>query len=269
MPSGDGWAAAVLQFETQMAPDLKLAIRLQSLDTEIQEVEEEIGSLPRHIAAIEKTLEAHLRRLEADQAALAANQKERRRLEGEVQVLEQKASRLKDQMMEAKTNEQYRAFQKEIEYVENEIRKAEDRILDLMAEAETLERNVKSAEAALKVEKQRVEAEKEEARRRTKADEQRLRELRNEREQIVAALSPGVYSAYQKIRAKRRGLAVVEVADGHCTGCHIALRPQFYQDVKANESVMFCESCGRILYYNPPPVLEEDLASQPSTARPQ
>lgn len=249
-----------------MAPDLKLAIRLQELDTEIQEVEEEIASLPRHIAAIERTLESHLRRLEADQAALAANQKERRRLEGEVQMLEQKASRLKDQMMEAKTNEQYRAFQKEIEWVENEVRKAEDRILDLMAEAETLERNVKSAESALKLEKQRVEAEKNEARRRTQADEQRLKELRKEREQVVAGMTPKVYSAYEKIRAKRRGLAVAEVADGHCTGCHIALRPQFYQDVKTNENVMFCESCGRILYYNPPAALEEDLASQPSTA---
>lgn len=249
-----------------MAPDLKLVIRLQELDTEIQEVEEEIASLPRHINSIERTLESHIRRLEADQAALAANQKERRRLEGEVQMLEQKASRLKDQMMEAKTNEQYRAFQKEIEYVENEIRKAEDRILDLMVEAETLERNVKSAEAALKVEKQRVEAEKEEARRRTVADQQRLGELRGERQTVVAAMSPKIHAAYEKIRAKRKGLAVAEVADGHCTACHIALRPQFYQDVKTNESVMFCESCGRILYYNPPAAFEEDLASQPSTA---
>ncbi|MCS6954237.1 MAG: C4-type zinc ribbon domain-containing protein [Bryobacterales bacterium] len=249
-----------------MAPDLKLAIRLQEIDTEIQEVEEEIASLPRHIAAIEKTLESHIRRLEADQAALAANQKERRRLEGDVQMLQQKASRLKDQMMEARTNEQYWAFQKEIEYVENEIRKAEDRILDLMAEAETLERNVKSAEAALKLEKQRVEAEKEDARRRTAADRQRLGELHGERQTVVAAMSPKIYAAYEKIRAKRKGLAVAEVADGHCNACHIALRPQFYQDVKSNQSVMFCESCGRILYYKPPTSCEEELASQPSTA---
>jgi len=47
--------------------------------------------------------------------------------------VEQKISKLKGQMVEAKTNEQYRAFQSEIDFCQAEIRKLEDRILDLMA----------------------------------------------------------------------------------------------------------------------------------------
>ena len=47
-------------------------------------------------------------------------------------------------MLQAKTNEQYRAFQNEIGYCETEIRKSEDRILDLMGEAEPLEKNAKT-----------------------------------------------------------------------------------------------------------------------------
>ena len=53
-------------------------------------------------------------------------------------------------MLEAKTNEIYRAFQNEIEFCQKEIRKPEDRILELMGESEPLEKNVKTAEAALK-----------------------------------------------------------------------------------------------------------------------
>ena len=63
-------------------------------------------------------------------------------------------------MLEAKTNEVYRAFQNEIAYCETEIRKAEDRILELMGESEPLERNVKAAEQALAVERAQVEREK-------------------------------------------------------------------------------------------------------------
>jgi predicted nucleic acid-binding Zn-ribbon protein len=63
-------------------------------------------------------------------------------------------------MLGAKTNEQYRAFQHEITFCEAAIRKAEDRTLDLMSESEPLDANVKKAEAALKEEKQQVEAEK-------------------------------------------------------------------------------------------------------------
>src|SRR5260370_39211306 len=122
-----------------MAGDIEQVTSLQSLDFRIGELQREVAALPKHVAQIEKTLDSHLRRLEADRAALAANQKDRKRLEEDAKVQEQKISKLKGQMMEAKTNEQYRAFQHEIEYCEKEIRKAEDRILDLMGEAEPLD----------------------------------------------------------------------------------------------------------------------------------
>src|ERR1700681_2555101 len=139
-----------------MHPDVHLVIQLQSLDQKITTLENEVAALPKHIAVIEKALESHIRKLEADKAALSANQKDRKKLEGDIQVHEQKVSKLRDQMLLAKTNEQYRAFQNEIDFVAKEIRKAEDRILELMAESEPLDQNVKKAEVALKEEKQVV-----------------------------------------------------------------------------------------------------------------
>ena len=143
-----------------MHPDTRLVSQLQAIDLRMAELEKEVAALPKHIAVIEKTLESHQRRLEADRAALTANQKDRKKLEGDVQMNEQKISKLRDQMLGAKTNEQYRAFQHEIEYAQNEIRKSEDRILELMSESESLDVAVKKAEAALKEEKKLVEAEK-------------------------------------------------------------------------------------------------------------
>ena len=102
-----------------MNPDIHLVIRLQSLDSRIAELDKEIAALPKHVAEIEKALERHQRRLDADRAALAANQKERKKLEGEIQVHDQKVSKLRDQTLQAKTNEQYRAFQVEIEYCQS------------------------------------------------------------------------------------------------------------------------------------------------------
>src|SRR5271170_3037208 len=94
-----------------MHPDTHLVIQLQSLDQKIAALEKEVAALPKHIATIEKALESHNRKLEADRAALTANLKDRKRLEGDIQVHEQKISKLKGQMLEAKTNEQYKAFQ--------------------------------------------------------------------------------------------------------------------------------------------------------------
>ena len=242
-----------------MHPDTHLVIQLQSLDQRIAALEKEVAALPKHIATIEKTLDSHVRKLEADRAALAANQKERKKVEGDIQVHEQKISKLKDQMLQAKTNEQYRAFQSEIDFAAREIRKSEDRILELMSESEPLDGNVRKAEAALKEEKAVVEAEKTRARERTAADQSQLNQFRAERAEAAAKLAPAVRTAYDRIRKKWRGVVVAEVTDGRCSACQIVLRPQYMQDLKISGELMQCESCGRFIYYNRP-VSFEDVA---------
>ncbi len=246
-----------------MTAEMELVTRLQTLDAQVSEVQRVIGALPRHIAEIEKALDSHQRRLDADRAALAANLKERKSLEEDNKMQEQKISKLRDQMLGAKTNEQYRAFQSEIDFCAAAIRKAEDRMLDLMAESEPLDANVKTAEVALKAEKANVETEKAEARLKWDADKKRLVQLQAERAAMAAKIAAPVLKAYDHQRKKWGATTVVEALEGRCTGCQISLRPQFLQVLRRGDQVMSCETCGRILYYNAPVSFEHELASGP------
>jgi uncharacterized protein len=235
-----------------MHPDTHLVIQLQNFDQKITALEKEVAAFPKHIAAIEKTLDAHVRKLEADKAALLANQKDRKKMEGDIQVHQQKISKLRDQMLGAKNNEQYKAFQHEIEYVEKEIRTAEDRILELMTQSEPLDGNVKKAEAALKEEKQQVDAEKNLARERTAKDQKELDQIRAERTEAAGKLPRATLAAYDRVRKKWGGVVIAEAVKGRCTACQIVLRPQYVQELRRGDQLMFCESCGRFLYHNPP-----------------
>ena len=246
-----------------MLPDLKLVIRLQEVDNRLADLRREISALPKHIGEIEKKLVAHERKLEADRAALAANQKERKKCDGDIQAQEQKISKLKDQTLEAKTNDVYRAFQNEIEFCQKEIRKSEDRILELMTESEPLDRNVKVAEAELKAEKAQVEAEKQVARERTAIDQKASADLQKERAEIVAGITPAVYQRYTRVCKMRRGIGVAEAVDGRCSVCNMSMRLQFFQELRRGDQVMACESCLRILYYNPPQAVD-DAAQAPA-----
>ena len=220
----------------------------------------EISALPKHIAEIEKKLESHQRRMDQDRAGLSANQKDRKRLEGEIQANEQKISKLKSQMMDAKTNDQYRAFQHEIDFCQQEIKRHEDRILELMTESEPLDKALKAAEAALATEKKHVEDEKSKARERTSKDQKEIEGLLAERKQILSQMTPKIASEYERIRKGRAGVAIAEVLQGRCSKCNMQLRPQFLQELKRQDSVMVCESCKRMLYWNPPQSVE-DLTS--------
>ena len=248
-----------------MLSDLELVIRLQDIDNRLGALSREIDELPRHIAVIEKKLVSHQRKLEADRAALTANQKERKTCEGDIQMQEQKISKLKDQMLQAKTNDQYRAFQNEIDFCQNAIRKSEDRILELMSESEPLDKNVKAAEVALKTESAQVEGEKQEARNRTAVDQKAAAELQAERAEIAKKVASSTYQLYERVRKSRKGIGVTEAVDGRCSACQMTIRPQFLQDLKKGDKVMSCESCQRILYYNPPQSFE-DLTGEPVPA---
>ncbi len=238
-----------------MHPDVGQLLHLQELDQRITELRDEIASLPKQIAAIERTLDGHLKKLEADKAILAANLRDRKKLDLDVQTQQQKISKLKDQMLGAKTNEQYRAFQKEIDYCEAEIRKAEDRTLELMEEAEQLAKNVQAAELSLAAEKKVVEERKRDAGARSAADKAELARANAERAALVGSLPAALVSTYVRLHKRMSGGQVVaKVFDDTCGACHMSIRPQHMADLRLSPEVLTCENCRRILYIEPQPV---------------
>jgi uncharacterized protein len=243
-----------------MNRDLSLLRDLQQVDRRIHELTEEVRLLPKHIAEIEAKLDSHKRQLEADKQTLLDNQKSRRQIEGDIGTHEQKMSRLREQMNEARTNEQFHAFQHEIDFEQQEVRRLEDRILDKMEEAESLEKNVKTAEEALEIETKKVQLEVTETKARVAADEQALTEQTTRRDQLAAAISRDALRLYEQVRRAHGGTAVAQALTDRCQNCNVVFRPQFSYQVRSNENILTCESCGLILYYEPPGAGVEDPA---------
>jgi uncharacterized protein len=242
-----------------MKAEIEAVVQLQSLDDRMAALRKEIAELPKHVAEIERKLDVHKRRLDNDRNRLTESLKKRKSLEDDIRTHQAKISKLRDQMLQAKTNEQYKAFQNEIGWCETEIRKAEDVILDMMSESEPLEAAVKTAEHALAEERQVVEAEKNRARVRTQDDETILNRITGERAQLAATIDARILSQYEKVRKRWHGTGIAEATAGRCAACNIALRPQFFQELRRGDKIMTCESCGRILYYNPPVNLEHEM----------
>ena len=231
-----------------MYSDLKTLIDLQQVDQQIADLSSQIETFPSKIQAIEKQLNDFIHAHEERQRHLAANQKDRRDMEGEIQLVRQKISKHKDQLFLVKTNEQYRAMLKEIEGEEARIRSIEDGILDKMIESEELQKLVKEAEGRLEAEKKRVANEIAELQAAAKASTEERDHSVSDRQELAAKLSDNVLSHYEFVRKGRGGLALAEVREGKCMGCNVMLRPQLYYDVRAGEGLYECENCARILY---------------------
>lgn len=241
-----------------MTSDLQSLIELQQIDSQIAALRAEISALPKHVAVIEAKLAGSKVKVEAALAAGKADDAARRKHESDIQDQQQKISKYRDQSLHVKTNDEYRALMHEIQFAEGNIAKLEDKILEIMVAADVRKESLKKAEAELKADTAENDREKEDARRRTAADEAALAELTVKRDALRAGVSENVLYHYDHV-LKMRGTALAAVYENQmCSACSVLLRPQVFQEVMSNEQFMTCDYCKRILYYIPPPPKPEE-----------
>ena len=246
-----------------MLPDIENLLRLQDTDKEIRRLQNEIAEFPKRVAVIEQQLAGHKAQLEKAQSAVKGDEAARRKHETAISDLRGKISKYRDQSLDVKTNDQYKALMHEIQFAEKEIAANEEKILELMVNADTRDKEVKAAQAELKAETAEIEKEKEEARRRTAEDEKLLAEWRGKRDQIRTGVNEDLLTHYERV-SKFRGSGISEVRDHQCMACRVMLRPQTYNEVRSGQQTVVCDSCQRILYFNP----ADELADQkPSSTR--
>jgi predicted nucleic acid-binding Zn-ribbon protein len=233
-------------------PDLEALIQLQHADASLRRVETELAAIPGTRTETLSRLGVERGRLEAARAALEDSQKSRRQHVGAVQDFETQRSQYKGPRMEVKTNKEYTAMLHEIEGVGRGFRAREDPILAEMEQAEGLTADVKREEGLFKAEEEKGKAEIRALDDRAQALEAKLVGLTAERDAAAARVSPTRLELFKRV-AKARGDAVAEARDEMCVACHVRLRPQMFMEIKRNDEVMQCPSCGRVLYYEPPP----------------
>ncbi len=64
---------------------------------------------------------------------------------------------------------------------------------------------------------------------------------------------------YDRVMRQRKS-ALAEARDQKCMACFVMVRPQIWQEIRTNEQIITCNSCGRILYFDP---ASEPVAPEP------
>jgi len=158
-------------------------------------------------------------------------------------------AKTKTKLSAVKTNKEYSAILVEVDAVKEKILALEDQELELMEILEEKEReliplkaNYKEAEEKFNVYKLKKEAESE----RTKKE---LEVIRPRRSQAANNLNVKLLEHYTKVFNAREGVVVVPIHENICQGCLQQILPQQVIDVKSGETIIYCEQCSRILYW--------------------
>ena len=232
-----------------MDAQLRTLIDLQALDSRIAGLEGDLARLPRELDAVRTALEEARKAVETAKARLDVARKSQRAREKDLEDNRIKRQKYEGQLYQVKTNKEYSAVLAEIEEVKQEKARIEEEILGYMEQQERAAADVKVAEARLGT--REAEGRSEEARiaEKLRGAEADLALVRSERAQVARGLPAGVLDDYDKI-LRHRGVAVVEVTrPNFCGGCRVTITPQRLQELRQQNALIHCESCGRYLYW--------------------
>ncbi|MEM1058018.1 MAG: C4-type zinc ribbon domain-containing protein [Verrucomicrobiota bacterium] len=231
-----------------MSPRLQNLLILQDRQNALAKAESNLERLPRERAALEAQIKADAATLEAHQEAARRIEAERKKLELEVESLEETIGRYKAQQLETRKNEEYQALTHEIETTGGKITALEDRELELMEAYD---------EALRDIEKEKEQFKAVEARNRDKiaSFEQKEAGLKARAAEATAELAAAQgevqkddRSLFERLYERKGPEVVVAVRQGICTGCHMKVTSQTEISARSDERLSLCENCGRILY---------------------
>lgn len=233
-----------------MREDLGLLLQLQQWDLETTRLESELNSwAPQRAELVAKVLQ-NREQAEALKQAWVQLEVARKGLESQIAQLQAMADKYATQQLQTKKNEEYRAFQSQIEITRKNISELETKVLEKMdSEDQARKRYQKALENNELVEKdckKRIQSLDDIK----KSHVREVQERKVKRSELAYLVEPKLRAVYERMFANKRGHVLVGVDGGSCGGCHIKLPQQLILSCRSDE-ITNCINCGCMLYYTP------------------
>jgi predicted nucleic acid-binding Zn-ribbon protein len=226
-----------------------LLIALQQLDDRLRTLGIEQKKLPQQLQPYEQACVTVREQLASVQSAIDQAERQRRTLERDLDRDQTQLAKTQSKLHEVKTNKEYSAVLAEIAMGKQRIDTLENQVLELMEQTEqdrqTLQMHEQRGQQAL----HELETQYHKVEQAKQVLAQQITDYDKERQQVVARLDAKLYALYQRLVAQRGGLAVVQVYEGTCGGCHLKIQPQLVSEIRRQETLITCPHCQRMLLW--------------------
>ncbi len=238
-----------------MSTTIERLLLVQERDRRIAELTRERQDLPVRIKQLEMRLDAHKESLKLAQEELKKNAAAMKQVDIEVESQKQKINKLREQQFQIKSNEEYKALEREIALIQKQIRGLEDQELALMEQTDGLRKMIAEREKDLKQEEGRVVEDQSGLKKHAEGIDAEIADLQRDRETLAKDVEPAWLSRYERIFKRTGDFAVVRIevrkSGNSCGGCHMTLPPQVVHNARKNMALTECSYCSRILYWQP------------------
>jgi len=229
---------------------ISLLVERQRLDSEIRRLSFKKKELPEQISRQDEEFQVRSRGVEEARQNYDASVKAHRDKENDLKEDIERLRRTKDRLLEVKTNKEYQAMLKEIETIEQKNSEFEDEILTLLEKMDAAKTALREHEKTLDEYRKQYEREKQKTEEELNSLDKEILACQKDLQGLNGEIEQDLAKKYERIKNRKNGLAVVPVVRGVCSGCHLNIPPQLYNELLKSDQVLFCPYCNRVIYWD-------------------
>ena len=222
---------------------------LQDRDQKILHTKDELERIGPERKELQSRASGTQARLEAARLRGKQIESDRKKLELDVEARQQQIEKYSLQQLQTKKNEEYRALANEIENCRKLITQIEDQELELMEQAEAVQKEIVAAQQVAADAKKLAEGKLAELDAREKNLRLQLADLESNRTDLAGAVDDDARTKYERLFKSKGSNVVVGISHHSCGGCHMKLNRGTVVACQAQQEIITCSSCGRILYF--------------------
>jgi predicted nucleic acid-binding Zn-ribbon protein len=225
--------------------------RLQERVRFVQRRGRDRDTVPAELTEVDNAFRDKLDAVQRLKQRLLEAEVEHRRASADLADQQEKQKKYQAQLRNVQSSREYSAVLNEMDAVEKQIRASEDKVLTLEEELETSRADLKKREENLPQETQEHEEKMKDWRAAQRVINEELKSAQAEIADLEARVRPRELAEFRRLLEKKGGLAIARVINSSCSACHVKVRPAAMQSLKTGNEIIYCDSCRRILYYDP------------------
>ncbi len=226
--------------------ELQMVAQLQDVDNKIQDLEDEKGDLPRLVNQMNKKYDKREDMTRELNDRVAEVRKQKRNLEGQIQLSKAKLKKYKEQLYSVTTNREYDAITQQIDTSEKEIETQEAAELSLLEQEEMLLSQIEELKGEMGSISKDLDERKKELGDQEEETEQEELTLQHERDKLAVRIKKPILAHYERIR-EAKGVGAARLFNAACGSCFAVVPPQRQAEIRKMDDIILCESCGVIL----------------------
>ncbi len=246
---------------SNLQEQLGLLHKLQQLELAILALHQQRQAVPLKIAKLEEGFQVHQDALDAKKGGLAEAERDLRSKNAELADQQDQRQKYETQLRDVKTNKEYQALDKEIEFLQKKEAEIEDAILGIMLDIDRFQEELRQEQVSFDAEKEKVGIQQAEFEQEERDLAAAVKARQTERKRFSPDIDKDLMDRYQAWCKRNKTAFVSVVTDNACGSCRIAIPPQSLKETRKFERVVQCPSCKRILYLEPEEVEQTDADS--------